>query len=414
MKLRSMDLKTVVIINSYASINGGATRVATDEARGLAERGIRVKFISAVGPVSEELRHENIEVSCLHQSALLNSTTPLRTALNATWNAAAYGQMRHALSDCDPFNTAVHVHGFSHGISVSPIKCAIDLGYSPIHTVHDYFSVCPTGSFFDFKSHESCELTPLSVSCVSRNCDRRSYAHKLYRVARMQFQRGLKIFQTGIRHFICLSPKALQLAKDHLPLNSEFFLLQNPCAVPRCDPVEIYDRSKFVFIGRLDELKGVHFLLKALTGLKSEVLFVGDGPLRTDVESSPNCSVSGWGSRESVIRDLASSRCLIFPSLCRETFGLSVIDAAAIGVPSIVTSISGASDYVVNDDTGWIINPHDVGALQQRLALASNTEIARAFGLRAHRRYWDSPMTPEIHTTKLIDIYLKLLDEQTR
>ena len=107
MKSTRAEIRNALILNSYASVTGGATRVAIDEARALADRDIRVKFFAAVGPVSPELRHENIEVICLLQQDLIHSTTPLRSAFTAAWNLSGYRKIKQAISECRLDDTIV-------------------------------------------------------------------------------------------------------------------------------------------------------------------------------------------------------------------------------------------------------------------------------------------------------------------
>jgi hypothetical protein len=68
--------------------------------------------------------------------------------------------------------------------------------------------------------------------------------------------------------------------------------------------------------------------------LGCEALFVGDGPCaREVVQVYPRARVTGWVSRGKVTEYLKTARVLVFPSLWYETEGLSVIEAAALGVP---------------------------------------------------------------------------------
>ncbi len=64
-------------------------------------------------------------------------------------------------------------------------------------------------------------------------------------------------------------------------------------------------------------------------------MFIGDGPLRP-IEAT-GARVTGWLSAEDVQRELEHARCLVFPSLWYETYGLVVNEAAARGIPAIVS-----------------------------------------------------------------------------
>ena len=79
----------VIVINDNAQVNGGAAKVAIQEAAGLAERGHRVYFVCAVAPVAPELVHENITVLCSHQHDLLSNPNPLQAFVQGWWNHRA-------------------------------------------------------------------------------------------------------------------------------------------------------------------------------------------------------------------------------------------------------------------------------------------------------------------------------------
>jgi glycosyltransferase involved in cell wall biosynthesis len=99
------------------------------------------------------------------------------------------------------------------------------------------------------------------------------------------------------------------------------------------------------------------------------------------------------------------ARCLVFPSLWYETFGLVVDEAAARGVPSIVSDVSAPAERVIDGDTGWIFPSDDVGALARCLHLTRDADAVRAAGAAAYRRYWSNPSDPQHHTQRLAAIY---------
>src|SRR5689334_10013011 len=94
-------VKTVIILNDFCFVNGGASRVAIDSAKALAEDGVDVRFLGAVGPISPELEHPRIRVTCLQQSELIDASKQPLVALQGIWNAAAYSAAREMLESCD-------------------------------------------------------------------------------------------------------------------------------------------------------------------------------------------------------------------------------------------------------------------------------------------------------------------------
>jgi glycosyltransferase involved in cell wall biosynthesis len=397
--------RSVVVINSFCHVQGGASRVAIDEAVGLSSKGVQVVFLGAVGPVCGELSVAALKVICLNQSELADAPRNPAVALQCLWNVAAHRAMSRVLRELDPRDTVVHLHGFTQGLSSAPIRVALDNGFKVVCTLHDYFSVCPNGGFYDYAAQSLCHRRPLSLDCIRTNCDKRSYAHKLYRVLRAQTQRTLGGLPRGVLHYIALSSLSADLVRPYLPGGARIFSLDNPVEVARSAPVDAANNGTIVAIGRLDPEKGTNVLVRAAEIAGSRVLFVGDGSLRAVAESNPLCEVTGWLSREGVFAKLETARCLVFPSVCYETFGLSVAEAAARGVPAIVSSATGAAERVEHGRTGWLFRTGDIDDLASRLQYVRDDGAVSAAGRAAYDTFWSKPHTLEIHTEYLLGIY---------
>ena len=123
------------------------------------------------------------------------------------------------------------------------------------------------------------------------------------------------------------------------------------------------------------------------------IVFVGDGPLRADIEAT-GARVTGWLAADAVRREVEQARCLVFPSLWYEAFGLVVDEAAARGVPSIVSDVSAPAERVIDGYTGWIFPSGDIGTLERCLRQTRDADVVRAAGVAAYRRYWSNPSDP--------------------
>ncbi len=130
----------------------------------------------------------------------------------------------------------------------------------------------------------------------------------------------------------------------------------------------------FIFIGRLVRDKGINELVSAFTELNREIpdtrlILVGEQESELDPLSPETMeSISGCASIEAVGRQndvrpwLAASDALAFPSY-REGFPNVVIEAGAMGLPSVVTDINGSREIVSHGVNGVIIPTRDRDAL---------------------------------------------------
>jgi glycosyltransferase involved in cell wall biosynthesis len=126
----------------------------------------------------------------------------------------------------------------------------------------------------------------------------------------------------------------------------------------------------FVCVGSLTERKNVLRLARAFERLGEGTLtFVGDGPLRADLEDRPGIELVGALPHDDVPSRLAAARVVCQPSLI-EPFGQAVLEAMACGRTVVATRIGGPPEFVPLE-AGILVDPADEGALTEALRVAS-------------------------------------------
>jgi glycosyltransferase involved in cell wall biosynthesis len=400
---------TVVVLNDFAHVQGGASKVAIDEAVSLAEAGLRVIFLGAVGPIGPQLAAAPLETICLEQPQLLDVARNPGVALQSMWNRKAKSRLRALLATLDPRRTIVHLHGYTKALSVSPVAAAQAAGFRVVCTLHDFFAACPNGAFFDYVQMAPCPRVALSVSCVAASCDKRHRLHKLFRVARGVTQRRLGHFPAETGDYITLSDRSANMMRPYLPASAHFHRLDNVIDIARRPAVAAAANQAITCVGRLDEEKGVRLLADAAAASGLKIVFVGDGPLRAELEARAEVTVTGWVTPAEVVARLDQARCLVFPSLWYETFGLVVDEAAARGVPAVVSDISAAAERVRDGLTGWHFRSGDAGSLAAALQKTRIDADVEAAGAAAYAAYWRDPPTRRSHAASLVGIYRTVL-----
>jgi glycosyltransferase involved in cell wall biosynthesis len=175
-----------------------------------------------------------------------------------------------------------------------------------------------------------------------------------------------------------------------------------------------------LFVGRITVDKGVRELLQAFELLKAagsnaHLIMVGQfdvdsgvsGSIARDViERIGDTHIVGYTDCPEAFMAIADVLCL--PSY-REGFGTVVIEAAAMGVPTVGTDIYGLSDAVINGVTGILVSPRDVKSLKDALwELLESKERCSKMGNAAKQRaekLFDAIKINE----KVIDEYQELL-----
>ena len=135
-----------------------------------------------------------------------------------------------------------------------------------------------------------------------------------------------------------------------------------------------------LYAGRLSAEKGILDLLAAAdNGMKLTI--AGDGPLRERVPGAlgfvPHDELGPLYDRAAVVA---------VPSR-REGFGVACAEAMAHGRPVVASAVGGLLDLVVDEETGLLVPPGDVGALREALRrLLADEELRARLGANARRR----------------------------
>jgi glycosyltransferase involved in cell wall biosynthesis len=151
----------------------------------------------------------------------------------------------------------------------------------------------------------------------------------------------------------------------------------------RFQPLERADgpAPAFVCVGSLIERKNVVRLAEAFSRLgEGRLTFVGDGPLRPQLEGRPGVTVTGYVPHDSVPGYLAAADVLCQPSLV-EPFGQATLEALACARTVVATRVGGPPEFVPSG-AGVLVDPQDVealaAALREAAALPVPNPAARA------------------------------------
>lgn len=161
---------------------------------------------------------------------------------------------------------------------------------------------------------------------------------------------------------------------------------------------------QLLVVGRLTYYKGHKYLIEAIGQLKQQGLhniqlnIVGDGELKAALAKqiaqlglSGQVKLLGKVSYQSLQQQFATADCLCLPSIERtEAFGVVLMEAAAVGLPAIVTDVpgSGMSWVVQQAETGLVVKTADVSSLMVAIAgLCDKPQQLQSLGVAALKRF---------------------------
>ena len=190
----------------------------------------------------------------------------------------------------------------------------------------------------------------------------------------------------------------------------------------RFTPDPLANRSvppSFLYVGRLKRYKGVDIAIRALataqrTRPELTLDVAGNGDDRPRLEAlaqglglGSSVRFLGFVDEAAKVKLLRATWANVFPSP-KEGWGITVMEAAACGTPSIASDSPGLRDSVRRDHTGFLVPHGDVGALaEQMLHLAADRSLVdrtgRAARVEAERWTWDDAAAATVrHLTSLV------------
>ena len=155
---------------------------------------------------------------------------------------------------------------------------------------------------------------------------------------------------------------------------------------------EFYSNNKtknkqniFIYVGRLEKEKGVILLLEAFKQFNKnnnnyKLMYIGDGNAKQELEKlvkiyKLESKVEFLGKRLDVIKWLDISKIFIYPSICDESFGISVVEAMSRGCVPVTFKKGGLPEIIENYHNGFIVEEVNAQALSDKLTeLVSNCD----------------------------------------
>lgn len=177
-------------------------------------------------------------------------------------------------------------------------------------------------------------------------------------------------------------------------------------------------------VGRITPLKGHIYFLRAMAQVlrkmpQAKVWVIGDAPpgketYREELQvlvrrlGLSDC-VEFLGTRQDVPQLLAKTDLLVMSSIVPEAFGRVILEAQAVGVPVVATSVGGVVEIIDHEKTGLLVLPKDSEAIAQAcLRILTDKKFARQLVVQARQKL-ESKFTLRHMADSTIEVYQELL-----
>lgn len=255
-----------------------------------------------------------------------------------------------------------------------------------LYTAHEHWLVCPTHILWK-NNKEICQAKAC-VSCTLR--------HK----RPPQIWRYTSLLENRLEHvdeFMALSQSS---ADSHAAFGFKPEMTVFPSFVPSRSVSPDQDNSKsvrpyFLFVGRLEQIKGLQDILPLFVdAIEADLLIAGSGALRDQLleqaQGSSNIKFLGQVAADELEILYRDAVALIVPSRCLEVFPLVALEAFRVGTPVIATDNGPFPELIDKTNAGYTYSgAEDLARKLERLL--SDPALAKTMGragLTAYHRYW--------------------------
>jgi len=217
-----------------------------------------------------------------------------------------------------------------------------------------------------------------------------------------------KILRRPLLHFfkkidgaIAVSETAKESFSRYFP--GDYRIIPNGVDINRFTPSLQKEKDTLLFVGRLEERKGLKYLIKALKiiherGRDLKLIVVGGGyrKYRMEIPNGIKNSIqfTGFVSPESLPEYYKRAEIFVSPATGAESFGIVLIEAMASATPVLASDIPGYRTVIKDMENGLLVPPKDPAAIAEGIIRLLNDKKMRQKivknGLKTARFYsWD-------------------------
>ncbi len=366
-------MKILIAHNAYLQ-RGGEDFVFEQEVKLLESRGHEV-FI---------LKEDNARIRDMSTADLVSATIWNHRAYDLTSELIVRNQIE-----------VMHIHNFFPLLSPSIFKAADSKGVAIVFTAHNFRLLCLNALLLrDGKDCHDCVRAGNFIPGIIHRCYRDSLSASAISAISLSFHKVAQTITATTDRIIALNPDAAEeLARGGID-KSIIHIRRN--SVFSYDSAGAGSGNYVCYAGRLAPEKGIETMIEAWLSMYNVIPLrvAGGGPLEHEIEdlckSCPDVKYDGWLQEADLLDRLGEARLLIFPTLCKETCPIIVLQSLACGTPVLISDNCSMAQEIVASGSGSTFksgNPTSLAQMARALfdddkKLASMREAARNFFLR--------------------------------
>lgn len=360
----------ILQVHNYYQIPGGEDTVVANEKKVLEDNGHTVI----------QYTRDNRE---LHDFSTIRK---LLLPITTIFNLRTYKDVKKLISENNI--DIVQVHNTMNLISPAVYYAAVNCKIPVVQTVHNFRLLCPSATFY--REGHICEdcLTKGLLCAIKHSCYRGSKMATTVCVLNTWIHRRTGIYKKI--NYICLTEfnknkllKMKQIKEEQVFIKPNF-VVDNAKIVPYRLASNIVNTGYFIYVGRIDKLKGLEVLLKAwkiMGDNAPNLLICGTGPLTKwckdflDENYIKKVFMVGLVPNEQIKALIAGAKALILPTQCYEGFPMTIAEAYSVGTPVIGSNLGNTGDLIEDGITGIKFNFEDSMELANKVIELNKNRI---------------------------------------
>jgi len=390
----------VLLLHNRYQLVGGEDAVVQAEKALLEQKGHQVSLLEI----------SNDDITGVWEKA--------NAAVSAIYSFASKRQVSAQITHFRP--DLVHIHNFFPLLSPSVYDACRDAGVPVVQTLHNYRLGCPNAMFLrQGRVCEDCLGKRMPWPGIVHGCYRGSRAQSAATAAMLAVHWLRGTWQERVDAYIVLTNfQKEKMVQAGLP-REKIYVKPNYISEPeQCGESKIFG-DYALFVGRLSPEKSITTLIEAYkhNDLRIPLKIVGDGPLHESLQADVQAAglesaikFLGRQDKSAVLSLMHNARFLVFPSIWYETFGLTMVEAFACGLPVLASRLGSMAEIVEDGVTGLHFEAGNSAHLADKMQWANeHPEEMICMGKNARRAY-EAHYTPEMNYQQLTAIYQQVID----
>lgn len=341
-------------------------------------------------------------------------------AVDTLWNREMYRRVRATVER--ERAEVVHFHNTFPLLSPAAYAAARHGGAAVVQTLHNYRLLCP-GSLFlrDGKVCEDCLGRRVPLPAVRHKCYRNDRAASAVTVVMLTTHRALGTYQRSVDLYIALTEFSRnKFIEGGLP-GERIVVKPNFVGTDRGvgDGAGDEQGAFGLYVGRLDEGKGIEVLLSAWSKVPGtpRLKILGDGQLaplvRAAAERDPRIEWLGRRPIDEVYRTMGEAAFLVMPSVWYEAMPRTLVEAYSKGTPILGSRLGAMAELIEPGQTGLHFTSGSADDLAGQVSWAFQ-HPHKMLGMRAiARRTYEQKYTADENYRQLRACYETALERRS-